>query len=74
MFSADVAKWIVTTITSYVLVGLFILSIWNPPVISLDPTLATGLLIAGLAGLGITQVGAFRAVQANETMTSLTKE
>lgn len=73
MFSTDVAKWVVTTIASFLLIGLFVLSIWNPPIITLDPALATALLIAGLAGLGITQVGAFRAVQSNETLTKLAK-
>lgn len=67
--SESTAKWLTTTIASWVLVALFVAANLKEPLISLDPTLAVGLLVAGLAGLGITQFSAYSAVKVNQEIT-----
>lgn len=71
--SQSTLQWVVTTITSYVLVGLFVLSNLADPVIKLDPALSVALLIAGLAGLGITGIAGYRAVSVNQQLATHNK-
>ena len=66
--SDSTMKWLVTTVTSYILVALFVLANLESPIIVLDQTLTYALLVAGLAGLGITNVGAYQAVKTNEAL------
>lgn len=64
------AKWLVTTVTAYILIGLFIASSLADPLIVLDPAVSMGLLLAGLAALGIQGVASYQAVKANQTSAS----
>ncbi len=71
--SESTMKWLVTTLASWVLVVIFVLANLKEPLLAIDGNIAFLLLVAGLAGLGITNVGAYNAVKTNEQVTTSEK-
>lgn len=64
----DTQKFISSTIGAVVCIALAVCAFVTPPIIALGTPLATALLVAGLASLGIQTVVGYQAARVSTTM------
>lgn len=63
---SETTRFLVTTITGFVLLALFGLSITNPPFVALDAAWQATLFLTGIGALGLTVRQGYVATQTAE--------
>lgn len=63
MFDATTRAWVVSTITGFVLLAVWVASVLAEPLIVLDPAAQTAIFLGALGALGIQTVSSFMTVR-----------